>query len=110
MKGYIHSDWTLGGLVNWKDQDGKSFVEGYVTGLQLNKFLRFTVFDVNSRERPAVFEEDGITFRLTEKNEKPILNLTQGDFSIMSEGLKYHKMSAGIWDRVLLKINELAEK
>jgi uncharacterized protein YndB with AHSA1/START domain len=110
VKGTIEADWSLGGVVRWKDRDGKTFVEGSVTGLQVRKFLRFTVFDVRSAERPAVSEEDGITYRLTEENGKTRLSLSQGDFSVMAEGEKYRNMSAEIWDRVLRKVKVLAEK
>ena len=74
-----------------------------------SKFLRFTVFDVRG-EKPPVTEEDGITYELTEQNGKTMLRLSQGDFSVMAEGEKYHRLSAEVWDRVLPKVKELAEK
>ena len=110
VKGTIDSDWTLGSAVIWKDLDGRTFVEGSLTGLQPHKFLRFTVFDIRSTERPSVSEEDGITYRLSEEHGKTKLSLSQGDFSVMAEGQKYHKMSAEVWDRILPKVKELAEK
>ena len=84
-------------------------VEGNVTALEPNKFLRFTVFDVRG-EKPPVTEEDGITYELTEHTGKTTLRLLQGDFSAMPEGEKYHRLSAEVWDRVLPKVKELAEK
>jgi uncharacterized protein YndB with AHSA1/START domain len=110
IKGSLHSDWTMGSKVSWKDLDGRTFVEGTVTGLQPYKFLRYTVFDMGSKERPPVAEEDGITFRLSEEKGNTKLDLTQGDFSVMTEGQKYHQMSSEVWDRVLPKIKELSEK
>ena len=106
---HIESDWKLGSPVLWKGQDGSVIVQGNVTALELNKFLRFTVFDVRG-EKPPVTEEDGITYELTEQNGKTLLQLSQGDFSVMAEGEKYHRLSAEVWDRVLLKVKELAEK
>ncbi|TME66464.1 MAG: SRPBCC domain-containing protein [Chloroflexi bacterium] len=82
---------------------------GNVTALEPNKFLRFTVFDVRG-EKPPVTEEDGITYELTEQNGETMLRLSQGDFSVMAEGEKYHRLSAEVWDRVLPKVKELAEK
>ena len=106
---HIESDWKLGSPVLWKGQDGSVIVQGNVTALELNKFLRFTVFDVRG-EKPPVTEEDGITYELTEQNGKTLLQLSQGDFSVMAEGEKYHRLSAEVWDRVLPKVKELAEK
>ena len=106
---HIESDWKLGSPVLWKGQDGSVIVQGNVTALELNKFLRFTVFDVRG-EKPPVTEEDGITYELTEQNGKTLLRLSQGDFSVMAEGEKYHRLSAEVWDRVLPKVKELAEK
>ena len=106
---HIESDWKLGSPVLWKGQDGSVIVQGNVTALEPNKFLRFTVFDVRG-EKPPVTEEDGITYELTEQNGKTMLRLSQGDFSVMAEGEKYHRLSAEVWDRVLPKVKELAEK
>ncbi len=106
---HIESDWKLGSPVLWKGQDGSVIVQGNVTALEPNKFLRFTVFDVRG-EKPPVTEEDGITYELTEQNGKTMLRLSQGDFSVMAEGEKYHRLSVEVWDRVLPKVKELAEK
>lgn len=105
---HIESDWKPGSLVLWKGQDGKVIVEGNVTAIELNTFLRFTVFDVRG-EKPSVTEEDGITYEFTEQNGKTTLRVLQGDFSVMAEGEKFHRMSAKVWDRVLPKVKVLAE-
>ena len=105
----LESDWRLGSPVFWKDQAGKTIVEGNVTALEPGKLLRFTVFDVRS-ERPPVTEEDGITFHFSQKDGKTMLQVLQGDFSNMPEGEKFRDMSAEIWDHVLLKVKGLAER
>ena len=105
----IESDWKLGSPVTWKDAEARTIVEGNVTALDPPKLLRFTVFDVRS-EKPPVKEEDGITYELTEKENKTRLHVLQGDFSAMADGEKYRDLSAEIWDRVLLKVKELAER
>jgi uncharacterized protein YndB with AHSA1/START domain len=106
---HIESDWKAGGPVFWKDSEGKTVVEGNVTALEPEKLLRFTVFDVRS-ERPPVAEEDGITYQLSEEAGKTRFRVLQGDFSVMHGGEKYRNMSAEIWDRVLPKVKELAER
>jgi uncharacterized protein YndB with AHSA1/START domain len=106
---HIESDWKLGSPAQWKDSEGKTIVEGNVTALEPKKLLRFTVFDVRS-QKPPVTEEDGITYQLSEEEGKSTLHVLQGDFSAMAEGEKYRGMSAEIWDRVLPKVKELAER
>lgn len=106
---YLDSNWKLESPVLWKGQDDTVIVEGNVTAVEKNKLLRYTVFDVRSPERPAVTEDDGITFQLSEKNGKTTLHILQGDFSAMTDGEKYRDMSADIWDKVLPKIKTLAE-
>jgi len=50
---HIDSDWKLGSPVIWTGQDGSVIVQGNVTALEPQKFLRFTVFDVRG-EKPQV--------------------------------------------------------
>jgi len=106
---HLESDWTPGSPVAWKDQNGKTIVEGNVTALEPGKFLRFTVFDVRS-DRPPVTEEDGITYQFDEADGKTTLYVRQGDFSSMPEGEKFRDMSAEIWGHVMPKIKALAER
>ncbi len=105
----IESDWRIGAPVLWKDEDNVPLVEGRVTRLEPEKFLRFTVSDVRMAQDPPVSEEDGITFELTRKDGQTVLHVRQGDFSSMSEGEKYWQMSDELWERVLPKIKRLAE-
>ena len=106
---HIESDWKLGSLVLWTGQDSNVIVQGNVTALEPEKFLRFTVFDVRGEKWP-VTDEDGITYKLKEQDGKTLLQISQGDFSTMAEGEKYRDLSAEIWDRVLLKVKVLAEE
>jgi len=84
-------------------------VEGNVTSVEPNTFLRFIVFDVRG-EKPPVMEKDGITYELTEHADKTTFRFLQGNFSVMAEGEKYRRLSAEVWDRVLPKVKALAEK
>ena len=106
---HIESDWKIGSPVQWKDSEGKTIVEGNVTALEAQETSALHVFDVRS-QRPPVKEEDGITYQLSEEDGKMTLHVLQGDFSAMAEGEKYRDMSAEIWDRVLPKVKELAER
>jgi len=105
---HIESDWGLGSPVLWKDPAGKLVVEGTVTALDHHKLLRFTVFDVRA-ERAATTPEDGITFKLTERSGTTRLWVSQGDFSVLADGEKYRDLSARVWDRILIKVKNLAE-
>ncbi|MBM7650785.1 SRPBCC family protein [Neobacillus cucumis] len=107
---HLESTWELGSPVYWKGQDGTVIVEGNVTAVERDKLLRFTVFDVRMEERPAVTDEDGITFQLAEEEEQTTLHILQGDFSTMTDGAKYRDASAEIWDKVLPKVKRMAEE
>lgn len=105
---HIESDWSLDSPVLWKDRKEHVVVEGVVTAAQPNALLRFTVFDVGA-ERPPVSPEDGITYKLTERDGKTVLWVSQGDFSSMVDGARYRELSEEIWDRALVRIRRLAE-
>lgn len=106
----IFSDWKPGNKVLWKNKSGDVLlVEGSITALNPYKLLRFTVFDVRSKEKFSVSEEDGITFKLAEQNGYTMLEVRQGDFSVMKEGKKYHQQTDEIWERVLPKVKALTE-
>lgn len=106
----IESDWHIAAAVRWKGVDDQVVVEGNVTRYEPEKLLRFTVFDVRSDERPSVTDEDGVTFELNRHDARTFLRVRQGDFALMSNGEKYQQLSANVWDRVLPKIKQLAEK
>src|SRR5690349_12272822 len=97
---HIESEWKPGSPVLWKDQNGRTIVEGNVTALKPGQLLRFTVFDVRSEKTP-VTEEDGITYQFSERDGKTMLRVLQGDFSGMPDGEKFRDMSAEIWGHVL---------
>jgi uncharacterized protein YndB with AHSA1/START domain len=106
---YIDSTWETGITVRWKDAEGRVLVEGQVMAREPHKLLRFTVLDVNDSSGYQPREEDGITYRLWEKNGRTTLDIMQGDFSLMPDGAKYHELTAKTWERVLPKIKKLAE-
>jgi uncharacterized protein YndB with AHSA1/START domain len=105
---HIDSDWSVGSPVHWKDPKEHVVVEGVVTAAQPPVILRFTVFDTRG-ERPPVSPEDGITYKLTEREGKTVLWVSQGDFSRMVDGANYRDLSEKIWDRALVRIKRLSE-
>jgi uncharacterized protein YndB with AHSA1/START domain len=105
---HIESDWLVGSPVLWKDRKKRVVVDGAVTAVQPPVLLRYTVFDVRG-QRPAVSPEDGITYKLTEREGTTVLWVSQGDFSTMADGEKYRDLSEDMWDRVLARIKRLSE-
>lgn len=78
--------------------------------LEENKFLHFSVVDVNSKEDLQFTKEDGIVFTLEQKDNVTTLNIKQGDFSKMHDGEKYFNATVEVWKKVLPEIKELSEK
>ena len=105
---HIESDWESGDPVLWKDANERVIVEGNVTAVEVNGMLRFTVFDTGGK-RPAVAADDGITFKLTERDGRTRLWVSQGDFSAMPDGEMYRDLSAQVWERALARIKRSAE-
>jgi uncharacterized protein YndB with AHSA1/START domain len=105
---HIESDWSVGSRVLWKDRKEHVFVEGIVTAAQPHALLRFTVFDGRG-ERPPASPEDGITYKLTEREGTTVLWVSEGDFGSMVDGANYRDLSEDIWDRALVRIKRLAE-
>lgn len=106
----IESQWELGKPVLWKSEDGTVIVEGEVTMLEPYNVLRFTVFDTRSA-RPKMSDEDGITYKLFEKDGVTTLRILQGDFSTIPDGKGqlYRDMSTKTWQQVLPIVKALAE-
>jgi len=106
---HVESDWSLGSQVLWLNADAQVVLQGKVTAVDHHRLLRFTVFDVRV-ETPPGDPDDGITYKLTERNGRTRLWVSQGDFSTLSEGEKFRDLTAQVWNRVLLKVKHLAEK
>ena len=106
---HIESEWKPGSPVLWKDAAGNVVVQGNVTALEPDHLLRYTAFDGRSPEKPTFKAQDGITYKLMQKNGQLTFHLMQGDFASLSEGEKYKEASAKVWSRVLPKIKALSE-
>jgi uncharacterized protein YndB with AHSA1/START domain len=107
--GKISSDWKKDSDVLWQDQTGKTIVTGKVINVEAPYHLHFTVIDVTSGPMPDSTDADGLTYEITETNNKTTLIVKQGDFSKMAGGGKYHSTTEKIWNKVLQKVKNLAE-
>ncbi len=111
--GPIDTDWKLGNAIRWKNANDEVYVSGRVVGLENDKLLRFTVRASNPEMQPmSGLAEDDITqtYALTEQNGRTTLSTTHGDFSKLKNGAQILPGAAAVWDGVLPKIKELAEK
>jgi uncharacterized protein YndB with AHSA1/START domain len=111
--GPIDSDWQLGSQVLWKNAAGKVYVYGKVVALEPNKLLQFTVRSVKPELQPiSGSDKDDITqtYVLLEQDGNTSLSIEHGDFSMLANGEKIGPGAMTVWDKVLPKIKELAEK
>jgi uncharacterized protein YndB with AHSA1/START domain len=106
---HLESDWAIGSTVLWKDKKGHVVVEGNVTLAEPPTLLRFTAFDARGR-RPPVSPDDSITYKLTERDGRTVLWVSQGDFSSMPDGEAYRALSEEIWERALARVKWVAER
>jgi len=111
--GPIETDWNPGGRVSWKNAAGEVYVSGVVTAAETNKLLRFTVRAIKPEMQPmSGLAEDDITqtYALAERAGRTTLSIAHGDFSKLRDGEKIRPGAASVWDGVLPKIKELAER
>jgi uncharacterized protein YndB with AHSA1/START domain len=112
-KGPIETDWGLGSRVLWRNAAREVYVSGTVTAADKNKLLRFTVRDTKPEMQPTSGRvEDDITqtYALTEHQGRTTLSTAHGDFSKLRNGEKILPGASAVWDGLLAKIKELAER
>ena len=112
--GPIDSTWTLGSVVNWKNAKGEVYVHGNVTAVSPIKLLRFTVCDAHNPDRRPMsgLAEDEITqsYSLQGDRARTVLAIAHGDFGKLADGEKLYPLVVQLWDRLLPKLKELAER
>jgi hypothetical protein len=90
------------------------YVDGIVTAVNPEHLLRFTVSDVlNPDLRPTSGRaDDELTqsYSLTGDGEHTILSTAHGDFAHIANGDRLYPLVEQLWDRLLPKIKELAER
>lgn len=109
------SDWKIGSSLLWKgNYEGKAmvFVKGTITEIIPEKFLAYTTFDPNSTMEDVPENYLTVSYELSTENDQTILNVTQGDYSIVAEGEKRYKESSNNgegWNPILVQIKKLVE-
>jgi uncharacterized protein YndB with AHSA1/START domain len=112
-RGPIETDWNPGSRVLWKNAAHEVYVSGTVMAAEKNKLLRFTVRAIKSEMQPiSGLAEDDITqtYALVEHARRTTLSIAHGDFSKLRDGENIQPGAAAVWDGVLPKIKELAER
>jgi uncharacterized protein YndB with AHSA1/START domain len=110
--GPIESTWRLGSPVLWRNAQGEVYVFGRVTALEPGKLLAFTVCSTQAEMRPTSGrDEDEIaqTYTLSSRGARTVLTATHGDFAQLAGGEQIFPRVVELWDRLLPKIQELAE-
>jgi uncharacterized protein YndB with AHSA1/START domain len=110
------SEWREGTQLLWQGKhEGKDvvFVKGEIVRIVPEKFLAYTTIDPNN---PAIADLPEnyviVTYSLTEKDGSTLLEVTQGDFSMVADGEKRYKETYNNgegWDPVLTEIKKLVE-
>ncbi len=104
------SDWKPGSPLEWKGAaDGKVYVKGNVLEIQKEKMLRYTVFDPNGDLKDIPSNYLTVTYLLSDQNGKTVLDVSQGDYAAVENGMKRYEDTVGGWRLILQKIKELAE-
>ena len=110
------SEWKPGSPLIWRmDYEGKEFipVKGTILAIDPGKLLVYTVIAPNDPTIPDVPENYlTVTYELTPTNDGTVLNVTQGDYTIVAQGEKRYKETYNNgegWNPILVQIKQLAE-
>ncbi len=105
------TDWKPGSPLLWKGAaDGKLYVKGHVVSIDPPHRLAYTIFDPNSTIKDIPANYLTMTYALTKcKDGGCLLEITQGDFSVVEDGERRYRHSLDGDDVVLTGIKKLAE-
>jgi uncharacterized protein YndB with AHSA1/START domain len=108
---YADTDWKPGSPLLWKGAaDHRLYVKGHVVAVESPYRLVYTVIDPNS-PIPDI-PENYLTMSYDLKDRGPqscVLEITQGDFSIVANGAERYRDSLNGGDSILISIKGLAE-
>lgn len=110
------SDWKPGSELLWEGEyEGKKmvFVKGTILRIEPDKFLAYTTIDPNSTLDGKSENYLTVTYTLTEKDNKTIFTVTQGDYSKVAEGERRYQESYNNgegWNPILVQIKQIAEE
>ncbi len=109
------SDWKVGSSLLWQMvYEGKDFVavKGYITHIELNKKLSYTVFDPNSSIPDIPENYLTVTYELNAENGFTELLVTQADYATVAEGERRYQEAWNNgegWNPILIQIKKLVE-
>lgn len=105
------TDWKPGSPLLWKGAaDGKVYVKGQVVSIAPPRSLSYTIFDPNSTLKDIPENYLTMTYKLKKRGEQgSLLEITQGDYSVVEDGAARYKHSLEGDDAVLQGIKQLAE-
>jgi uncharacterized protein YndB with AHSA1/START domain len=105
------TDWKPGSTLLWIGAaDGVVYVKGHVVRFEPPHTLEYTIFDPNSKLADVPSNYLNMKYDLKEQGRgRSILEITQGDFSIVEDGENRYKHSLEGDDSVLEGIKKLAE-
>ncbi len=104
------SDWKPGSPLLWKGAaDGVLYVKGRVISIDPPRRLVYTVIDPNSSIADIPSNYLTVTYELKDHGGSSMLEIVQGDFSVVENGENRHKDALGGGDSILVAIKKLAE-
>jgi organic hydroperoxide reductase OsmC/OhrA/uncharacterized protein YndB with AHSA1/START domain len=111
------SDWKVGSPLLWKgSHEGREmvFVKGNIVSIEPEKFLAYTVIDLNNAAITDVPENYlTVTYNVTTENGQTLLTVTQGDYAAVADGERRYTetYNNGIgWTPILEGIKKLVEE
>jgi uncharacterized protein YndB with AHSA1/START domain len=105
------TDWKPGSPLLWRGAaDGKVYVKGNVVSIERPHRLAYTIFDPHSTIKDIPSNYLTMTYELKQRNGRAsVLEITQGDFSVVEDGAGRYQHSLDGDDSVLTGIKKLAE-
>ena len=108
------TDWKTDSPLLWNALiDGKevTLVKGNIIEIEHNRFLAYTMIDPRSGIEDIPENYLTVSYELSVDNELTILTITQGDFSIIENGLKRYNeaIEEGGWNAILSMVRDIAE-
>lgn len=109
------SEWTAGSTLVWNgtyEAKEMTFVIGRIVNIIPKKYLAYTTFDPNSSLPDVPENYLTVTYTLKELNDSTILEVTQGDYSLVGDGEKRYNEAFNKgegWNPILKAIKNMLE-
>ncbi|MFT4032514.1 MAG: SRPBCC domain-containing protein [Siphonobacter sp.] len=109
------TNWQIGSPLLWKGVfDGHELVavKGEIVKIDPGSYLAYTVIDPNNPAIPDLPENYlTVTYRLSEQDDQTLLEVSQGDYTHVTEGEKRYNdtIAEGGWQSILEQIKAMAE-